>query len=440
MARPKKETNNAIEEISMSIDDMINSLSNDTDFVVADTGSLMSSRMKVSTPLYVINCIYGGGLPLGVMTEISGPPSSGKSTFSYQCLGNYQREYPDGIPIIYDMEASMDAPRLKVLGINPKKVLRRRADTIDKAFASMFKSLNEIVEFRKKNPNVTTFQIYDSLSSGGTDKQHEKVESGESAFNAGSMMEAPRIIKQNLSNVMPFFEQVPMFLGLINQVFMQGIGTYVPKAESGGGFGLKHLCHAHIKFNKGQEIYENGFLIGNLSTVNLEKSKLSPKFINIPCYIDATAGGRIDEVESFVRYLTDSTVGLIQTGAWYNMNSLIDSMSARYPQLIDKNSSDMDVVAPLKEYKKNFRKADLFNAIKGDKDLLNFLQIALIDFIDNIYPMQRDVNDGYQKKLMSECLYFNYNNENVEIAVDESINTVSDSDEFDDNDNDNDDE
>ena len=328
MAR-KKNVSPDIESTNKTIDDLFAQLASDGDFVIADEGSLMSKCPKVTTPLYVINCVYGGGIPLGVMTEISGPPGSGKSTFSYQCLGNYQREYPDGVPVIYDMEASMDASRLAVLGVNTHKLLRKRADTIENAFSSMFKVLNAIKKQKESTPDITTFQIYDSLSAGGTDKQHERVDKGENVFNAGSMMEAPRIIKQNLSNVMTYFEEFPMFIGLINQVFMQGIGTYVPKAESGGGFGLKHLCHAHIKFDKGQEIYENNFLVGNLSSVNLEKSKLSPKLIKIPCYIDATNGGRIDEIESFIRYLSDDKINLIQAGAWYKFESVIDSMASK---------------------------------------------------------------------------------------------------------------
>ena len=73
--------------------EFFDNLIKDTKFVVAQDGSLMNSRNKVTTPLYAINCIYGGGLPLGIITRISGHPGSGKSTFSYQCMANYQKEY-----------------------------------------------------------------------------------------------------------------------------------------------------------------------------------------------------------------------------------------------------------------------------------------------------------------------------------------------------------
>ena len=125
-------------------DNFFQELIKGTEFVIAETGSVMHSRKKVTTPLYVINCIYGGGIPLGIISEISGPPGSGKSTFSYQCMGNYQREYPTGVPVIYDMETSMDNARLESLGVDVSKVLRLPASSLEDAFASMFKMLNKI--------------------------------------------------------------------------------------------------------------------------------------------------------------------------------------------------------------------------------------------------------------------------------------------------------
>ena len=51
--------------------DFFTELTKETDFKVAETGSLMHSRVKVKTPLAVLNCIYGGGIPLGILSEVS---------------------------------------------------------------------------------------------------------------------------------------------------------------------------------------------------------------------------------------------------------------------------------------------------------------------------------------------------------------------------------
>lgn len=376
--------------------DFFTDLTKDTGFVIAESGSLMTSRPKVRTPLYVINCVYGGGLPLGIIMEISGPPSSGKSTFSYQCMGNYQIDYPDGVPVIYDMESSMDNERLKVLGVDTSKVLRLPATSLEEAFSSMFKMFNKLEKVSEMVPGISTFQIYDTIAAGGTEKQHSKAAEGNNVFGAGSMMEAPRIIKQNLANVFPYLEKYPIYLGLLNQVFSQ-IGTYQTTVGSGGGFGLKHACQAHITFGTNKDVFEDGFLMGTESQIKLEKSKLSPKLMEIPCYIDATKGGRIDEVDSFVKYLIKGNVNIIKTGSWYSINDTINKMIEKYPQLGDAAGVD--------ELRKNYRKNDMYAKIHEDTDLLKLLQVCLIDFIDGIYPMQRVVNDSYQKQLISECKY-----------------------------------
>lgn len=379
--------------------DFFTDLMKDTEFVLAETGSVMHSRKKVPTPLYVINCIYGGGVPLGVVSEISGPPGSGKSTFSYQCMANFQKKYPQGVAVIYDMETSMDSARLRALGVDTERVLRLPASSYEDAFANMFKMLNKLLELQKTHPDISSFQIYDSISSGGTERQHDSVGQGKNAFNSGSMMEVPRIIKQNLSNLFPYLEKLPVYVGLLNQVFTQ-VGVYTSKIASGGGYGLKHLCHFHISFGDSRDDYKDGFLVGMTSIVKLEKSKLSPKIIDIPCYIDVTKGGRIDEVDSFVRYLSKGEICIVKTGSWYNIKDTVDRMISRYPILANNQQV-------LEFSRKSFRKDDFYAEVEHNEDLKNFLLVALIDFINDIYPAQADVNDEYRKELIGKCSYFN---------------------------------
>lgn len=385
-------------------------LMKDTNFVMADTGSLMSSRVKVSTPIIALNCIWGGGLPLGIISEVSGPPQSGKSTFLYQCMGNYQREYPNGVAVIYDLESSMEDSRLKDLGVDTSKVLRLPSGSMQNAFSNMFKIMNKIESAKEKVPDISLFQIYDSLGSGGTDKQHEQAEKGSNVFGAGTMTEEPRILKSNLKNVFPYLERYPIFLGLINQVFTQ-IGMYQSKVESGGGLGLKHLSHCHIVFGKNQDVYDKGFIVGTQSDISLKKSKLSPKFVDIPCYIDITKGGIIDPAKSFGLYLVN--IGLIKSGSWYSISDTIDSLIKTYPSLD---------VPEVNSFKKNIRKDDLYKLISEDEDLLRLLQIAFIDKIDGIYTAQREVNNAYQMKLIEECRYFHLSNRSAVDILESMLN------------------
>lgn len=378
-------------------------LISDTDFTIATVGSLMHSRPKVRTPLAVLNCIYGGGVPLSIMSEVSGVTGSGKSTFLYQCMANYQKDFPNGVSIIIDMETSMDTNRLESLGVDTNKVLRLPATTLERAFANMYKALNKLVKAQEQYEDISAFIVYDSLSAGGTEKEQDAVNKGEDAFGKGSIQEDVRIIKKDLKLLLPYYERMPIFLGLINQVFVHPNmrNPNIPaKVESGGGNALKHLCHNHIVFGKAQEDYDGIFLVGSESKMELHKSKLSPKMINIPCYIDSTKGGKIDEVESFIRYLTDASVGFIIVGPWYVFGSYLkETIIVKYPVLA-KHENLTTLLG------KKLRKSDMYNKISEDLDLFYFLQIALIEVLDDRYPEQRKINDAYQKELMSNCKYF----------------------------------
>lgn len=393
--------------MSNEIADTFSELMKDTQFVLADTGSLMTARGKVRTPLYVLNCILGGGVPLSVISEASGPPSSGKSTFFYQTAGLFQKQYPKGVVMILDIEASMDNSRLKTLGVDTSRVLRLPSTTMESAFKNLFVVLEKVakkIECGESDINEL-FVVYDTISTGGTEKQHTAAIEGKGVMNAGGMQEAARVLKQNIANLFPYIERIPIHLGLLNQVFTQ-FGTWTSSVSSGGGFGLKHGAHIHFNFSKGNEVLEDGFLVENKGSMKLEKSKLSPKILDIPCNIDITKGGIIDEVGSFVEYISHTNIGIIKTGSWYSIKDTIDYAVENYG--IDRSC--------LVKYDRNIRRNDLYDAIRDDKDLLNLLQVRLIDFINSKYTAQREVNGDYREELIKDCSYF----QNSKLEKDES--------------------
>lgn len=143
----------------------------------------------------------------------------------------------------------------------------------------------------------------------------------------------------------------------------------------------------------------------------MNKSKLSPKFTDIPCNIDIRKGGVIDEVGSFVEYVSRSNIDIVTMGSWYNIKKTIPIMIESYGISTDS----------LEKYNKNYRKDDFYNLVRDDKDLLLLLQVRLIDFINEIYPGQKEVNEGYKEELMKQCSYFQKLNKETEVIEDVAI-------------------
>ena len=221
-------------------EELLKDIIDDSDLVLVEDGALMNtdSRPKAKCPLWVINCILGGGIPLTLQTEFSGLPQSGKTTSAYQMLANYLNQNEDGVGVIIDTEGSTDVERLISFGVDVKRTMRLPAKSIESAFGNMFKIFTKLRKAKESNPNISVMVVFDSISSGGTNKQHDAAESGNSVLNAGSMMELPRILKQNTANVFPYIEELPILVVYINQVSTTGIGGYAPKVESVGGFGI----------------------------------------------------------------------------------------------------------------------------------------------------------------------------------------------------------
>lgn len=141
MARAKKDTT----EVSSGnlVTDLI--AGTQFDYIKNDKGSL-SDKPMVETPLYALNDLLGGGIPLGAIIEVYGPNAAGKSSLMYETLGNFQKEYPEGVAFIIDSEASTDNTRLKQLGVDPERCPRMGASTLEEGFEQINLILRKMVD------------------------------------------------------------------------------------------------------------------------------------------------------------------------------------------------------------------------------------------------------------------------------------------------------
>ena len=325
-------------------------------------------------------------------------------------LGTFQKQYGDnGVGVILDLEGSTDDTRLKQLGIDSSKVLRLPAVSIESAFENMFKMFKKLIDMKEKTgKDIKLFIIFDSLSAGGIQAQHDSIENGGTAMTFGSgMMALPRILKQNMANVTPFLEKIDASVHYINQVFMQGIGTYAPKTGSGGGFGKDHMMDLKLEFGAAKnDVVKEGstdYIVGSYSNLKMTKSKLGPKFSNIPCYVDVRNGGTIDEVKSLFMYLQNNDY--IKTGAWQKFDDIIDFVEERFDGKVNKEQLD--------NLRGNSRANDLLNTMREDVDLVDLMQVFLIEKICDIYPAHSLVTNDFRQELINRCNYFTDKNVNV---------------------------
>lgn len=106
--------------------------------------------------------VYGGGLPAGILVEIFGPSSTGKTVLLSEIAGNVQAKGGD---IIYqDPEARLDPRFAKMFGLDLESTSYSTPDTVSEVFET-------IKNWKPENPDVVNGIFVDSLAALSTNME-----------------------------------------------------------------------------------------------------------------------------------------------------------------------------------------------------------------------------------------------------------------------------
>lgn len=366
------------EENQQTFDNAIEALTAGTSFQLGTKTKVLNSRNKVRTPVEVLNCILGGGLPFGTIAQSYGPPKVGKSTWMYQMMGIFQKQYPDGIAFIIDNEASADDDRLEILGVDKSRVLRLPASSIESGFLALLKLLENKAS-NEQLREVPVFGIWDTISKGLAQDG-----STQSRMNA---QDRARIIKNYMSPVIAQIEKQDFILCLLNQVIYTTDRYGNRHMDAGGGVALKHDVHFSTVLTSSMDSWEGNFLVRRITRMDIDKSKLGPEVGNIPVVLDIKEGAIIDEVASFNDFFIWQ--GWInESSGWYRIQDLCNReiMNPFYKVLSDFN--------------KSYRYNEIVDAMKSNQIFYHTLRYVLMKYLSDMYKLQSKVIKPY----LEECI------------------------------------
>lgn len=355
-----------------------------TDFEIMTDSKILSNRMKVKTPLEAVNCLLGGGFPVGIIAHFYGAPRAGKSTILYQTMGNFQRQYPEGISIIIDMESSADPNRLTALGVDVQKVVRLPATSIE----SGFKALMQLISNKEDTDalkNVPMFVIWDTISKGlATDSTIQ---------SRMAAMDRARVIKGYMSELQKSIEKHDFFLGLLNQVIYTTDKYGNRKVSAGGGVALQHDNQISFLVDLDSDNFDDyGMLRTRVGRASIDKSKLSPEVRNLPYVMDVTSGAKISERSSFFLYMI--WLGILNQASkgWYSMRPTFDHQAA--------DELTKQVLSKVCDIDKKMRWADFEEYIVSNDIIHNLLRHLYMTLIESNYKLQSEIMKDYH----NECL------------------------------------
>ena len=264
---------------------------------------------KMRTPIEILNIVGAGGIDPGSAVEAWGANSAGKSTFCYETMEmQLEDKGENAMCLILDSECSFNPLRARsVFNIRPcnlpegmvkdpdPRVFVEPAMTIE-AVAKTIVTYIAKANSEKKQLLV----IWDSVSVTGTEKDNaafiEAIEKNKevNTFSAGMMLR-PRVIKEQLRNVMLSLYMTPHVILLINQAVVS-IGQFISKDDSAGGHSLKHNMLYRLSFKKvGTIESEYKQPIATITNFEIVKSKNTPTLKKQEQLIWDTLGGKYDK-------------------------------------------------------------------------------------------------------------------------------------------------
>jgi recombination protein RecA len=202
-----------------------------------------------------------GGLPIGRITEVYGPESSGKTTLCLHTIAEAQRR--GGICAFIDMEHALDPIYAQKIGVDVNNLYVAQPDTAEQAL--------EICEVLVRSGALDVI-VLDSVAALVPRNEIEG-EMGDSHVGAQA-----RLMSQALRKLNGAISQSKCVMIFTNQL-REKIGVMFGNPETTtGGRALKFYASVRIDIRRIQGIKSGENDIGNRTRVKVVKNKVSPPF------------------------------------------------------------------------------------------------------------------------------------------------------------------
>lgn len=271
--------------------------------VLSDESSPCVVSDFLSTGCYVLDCIMGGGLPLGRIVEIYGDTSTGKSLIAAQACASVQNI--GGLAVYIDTETAVSLPIMQAVGVNVESLIYLAPDTVEDVFLAM-----ETVIESMEDIDSRLLIVWDSIAATSSEAEMDKA-----TGKIGYLTHA-RTISQGLRKLARLISRQKVAVLFLNQsktnigvMFGERVATFGGKSV---GFHSSVRVELKIKSTiKDKAKREVGVTI----RARVTKNKIAPPFrrAELPIYF----GHGIDDAEAALNLLLDTgEVG--SRGGWYS--------------------------------------------------------------------------------------------------------------------------
>jgi recombination protein RecA len=251
----------------------------------------------------VLDCVLGGGWPLGRIANIVGDKAVGKTLLAIEACANFAREYPKGHIWYREAEAAFDVSYAEELGLPVSRV-----DFGPEGTDSSWDTIEDIAEDLEKccaaaeKSGQPGLYIIDSLDAVSSRAELDR-EAGKGTYGLEKQKELGRIFRKNVRAL----KQAQIAMLVISQI-RDKIGiTFGEKHTRTGGkaldFYASQILWLHHKATLKSTVSHVERTTGVRIRAKCKKNKLAPSFRE--CEFVLRFGYGTDDFEASTTYLKE---------------------------------------------------------------------------------------------------------------------------------------
>lgn len=361
------------------------------------------------TPTYIkpLDYILGGGIGIGVATQISGDEGSSKTSLALQIIGNLQKVHGDNVLVIYlDSEAKVSRERAEKLGVDWDRVIYTKPENVEDVFTLVKSACNTMADKFSKNKDKFVLIVWDSLASTPS---RRALESSLGQYDKMYSMHKASIISEALQTVLIPMKKNRVSLLVINQTRenMEQIPSFFgeKKKNNPGGKAVKFAYYHTLEMKVVKKDLDNHLQVVQIQTI---KNNKTIPFVKVNCVFSFDTG-YIDAL-SFLKFGTDEKVKALskKQGIFYIEGT---KNKIKFVELCLKHSNepaDSETSTTFKNIIQNQKQDQKINTILDsilEKFSYSFKLGKMFDFVSKYY------SDTIFKSIINEFwdyLFYNF--------------------------------